>query len=261
MNNQKTEVTKSRDTSGGEVRTDQVVPRVEYAEGVDEIADVSVNIQWFADFLRQNGVSDEEIQATTILVMSDFLERAKKPDKNIDDEEVAQGGYYDPPTRTIAIDIAEKRWLLVEDPGLADEPDYPYSPETIDMVANSLLSEDAIHEAVHRVQHARGKDVQSLMAHYDKVVPEGIFYRLLKKLAPSDPESQQGLAEIREQRLMGAIGANHEWYLNEPDEIEARRIAKQEIEKLEADQEYPIRVRFKYPDPAPKSKQHNYLTS
>src|SRR5579862_5978025 len=111
--------------SEGEVTSTGSVPTLELGEGVEEIAEVSVDLEWFAAFMRQRGVSDEEIQATTFLVMTDFLEQEPSDQTAVDDP-IIGGGYYESSTKTVAVDIAARQWVVIKDPTNADEPGYPF---------------------------------------------------------------------------------------------------------------------------------------
>lgn len=208
------------------------------------VTSIEVDADYFARFMAQSGVSEDEIGKTSIVVTAQTIER-KGAYVGIDDETIGFG-HYEPPTKTAYIHLGSLKSSLVFYSHTSWEDNMP--ADLYDSLGTSFASSHLLHELGHRIVHASGDEwFKDELEYFRNIVPEKLRNRILRNILRrfSSPSAHK-LAELnRDFEIMKGMDKRGtiEHYQGSPSEQMAESYRQQAENELPAGY-YPVRVSF-----------------
>src|SRR5438105_3010122 len=114
------------------------------------VTGIELDASYIACFMAQNGVSEDEIAQTSIVVTAKTIE-SKGKYVGLDEETVSYG-YYDPQTKTAYVHIGSLKSTLDFFSQASWEGYMP--ADLYDSIGTSYASGHLLHELGHRIVHA-----------------------------------------------------------------------------------------------------------
>lgn len=192
------------------------------------VTSIEVDADYFARFMRQNGVSEDEIGKTCIVINDETLEHRGKY-VGLDDETVTYGDYH-PLTKTAHVHIGSLKSSLDHYSQVAWEGQM--SPDLYNDLGTTFASKHIMHELGHRVVHASGDGwFKEELEYFRDIVPEKLRNRIVRYLVRrfSSPSAHKVADLNRDLEVMKGMNkrGRFEHYENSPSERMAEDFSKQ----------------------------------
>ena len=225
-------------------------PTVLFDKGIGSLVmNIEVDIQYLADAMAQAGMTDADIEGTTVHFTDDTL---------IDDDGDVHGfGEYQETERTAFVYLGTLSQS--EEELKNDEVTEDATQEDLIESTNEFLSEIVLHELCHAIDYRSMGDealLDEAFTHYLPAAKLSLVTRMLHRIVQSKFLSESGdellpmvadlvksdrLRKLNKHKNSGAL--THDMYLNEPSEIRAREFSETIIRDITVNGgEYPLSI-------------------
>lgn len=246
---------------GGET-TQEGLPKVIYAEGVEDIADVVFDAQQIAGLMAREGISQADIAKTTFIMESEV--RTGGPIKSADGQPTSAAAYCNPYEWTVGVSIPGiKKWAEIDFPYHLHPPDT--RDQRMDEFATYLASDTLFHETDHLIKAIKASKSEKTAAdqyledeaYFEPLVKQNLALRGIRKVLKMSPKAKHRLLaeNLRKTEVAFRMSSHPDYdaYKNSPREVQADEFATRAMDQVTGYDTCPIQIAFKRSPSGPET--------